>query len=108
MEEISSGVYQDAQKMETFHCKSGTYKLLGLATVFDRNIWLSEPVIHLEGEVLKIRLHVGIIKLATNETRGVENAEKHELIVKNKYQVEKMHFTCCEGSSRPGSLRHRQ
>ena len=57
-----------------FHCRSGTYKLLVLTTVFDGNVWLSGLIEHLEGEVLKIGLHFGIVKLATNEALCIENA----------------------------------
>ena len=68
-----------------FHCRSGTYKLLVLTTVCDGNVWLSGLVEDLEGEVLDIRLHFGIVKLATNKTLGIENATKDELIMENMY-----------------------
>jgi hypothetical protein len=43
-----------------------TYEFLGLATVLDRDVGLSPLVKHFEGEVLDIRLHFGILELATN------------------------------------------
>ena len=50
-----------------------TYDLLGLATVLNLNVGLAILAEDLEGEVLEIGLHLGVVELATNETLSVED-----------------------------------
>lgn len=51
---------------------NGTYEFLILAAVVYPDIGLAGLVKDLEGEMLDIRLHLGVGKLASNETLGVE------------------------------------
>ncbi len=63
------------QPISTKH-RAQTHKFLVLAAVLDLDVGLSTLVKDLEGEVLHIRLHFSIRKLATDETLGVEHANR--------------------------------
>jgi len=52
-----------------------TYEFLLLASVLDTNIRLPGLVEDLEREVLDVILHFEVIKLAADETLGVEDTE---------------------------------
>ena len=52
-----------------------TYEFLLLASVLDTNIGLPGLVEDFEGEVLDVVLHFEVIKLAADETLGVEDTE---------------------------------
>ena len=58
---------------KTDDCKKTTYEFLGLATVLNLNVGLAILAEDLEGEVLDIRLHFGVVELATNESLSVED-----------------------------------
>ena len=54
-------------------CKTSTYEFLLLATVSDADVRLTALVEDGEGEVLDIRLDLGVTELATNKTLRVED-----------------------------------
>ena len=54
-------------------CNTSTYEFLLLATVSDADVRLTALVKDGEGEVLDIRLNLGVTELATNETLRVED-----------------------------------
>jgi len=57
-----------------------TYEALSFTTILDLDIGFRPVVPHLEREVLDIRLDFSIVKLAADETLGVENARKNRSI----------------------------
>lgn len=52
-----------------------TDEFLCLTAVLDLDVRLSGPADDLEGEVLDIRLHFGVIELAADETLGVKDPD---------------------------------
>ncbi len=56
--------------------RENTHKLLLLTTVLNADVRLSALAEDLKGEMLEIGLHFSIVKLATNETLGVEDTER--------------------------------
>ena len=59
--------------------KCDAYKFLFFAAVFDTDIRFATFAEALEWEVLKIRLNLGIVELATNKTFCVKDTKIHVL-----------------------------
>lgn len=55
-----------------------THKFLFFPTVFDLDDGFASAADDFEGEVLHVRLDLGIIELASDETLGVEHAAKEK------------------------------
>lgn len=72
MEEISSGVCKENQWPGIEQLKA-TYKGLGLTAVLDEDDRLAALVLDLEGEMLDIRLDLGVLVPATNEALSIED-----------------------------------
>ncbi len=87
--------------------QSTTHKFFVLTAVLNTDVGLCGLVKDLEREVLEIRLHFGIIELATDKTFRVEDtsgrSESNDIVIR-LHQV----HTCCGDSSRLGSSRRRR
>jgi hypothetical protein len=53
--------------------------LLGLALVFNLNVWLSSLVDDFEGEVFDVCLHLSIIKFPSNQTLRIQDTIQNSI-----------------------------
>jgi hypothetical protein len=81
MDEISSGDCTGIGISSKGHYlqPSLTHKFLLLATILDTDVRPPSPVENLEGEVLDVGLHLGIIEFAADETFCVGDPNIYEM-----------------------------
>ena len=86
-----------------------TYKFLVFATVLDPDVRLAGLVDDFEGEVLEIGLDFGIGEFTANETLCIEDTGVDDQNISIEMHDDTgRRLTCCGGSWRLDSSRHRR